>query len=57
MTTTTAALNEIFAAVRHIAAAHASALDELERAFFVETVILYKQCPRCYIIEEDRTLK
>jgi hypothetical protein len=35
---TTTALHEVFATVRQTAAAHASALDELERAFSAETV-------------------
>jgi hypothetical protein len=34
----TTALNEILATVRQTAAAHASALDELERSFAAETV-------------------
>jgi hypothetical protein len=35
----TIALHEVFATVRWTAAAHASALDDLERAFAAETVI------------------
>jgi hypothetical protein len=34
------AFNEVLATVRQTAAAHASALDELERAFAAETVTM-----------------
>ena len=39
MAPTTTALHEVLTTVRQTAAAHASALDELERAFSAQTVI------------------
>jgi hypothetical protein len=51
----TTALHEVFATVRQTAAAHASALDELERAFSAETVSnksAEENCPHRHHFEE-----
>ena len=54
---TTTAFHEVLVTVRQTAAAHASALDELERAFSAETVTnesVEEKCPHHHFEVEKK---